>query len=189
MAAAQAQQQGNANIIPLMHSLAHFMPQMAVPGAAHSMPPPAPAGLMPPQASSTAPQAATMPPGFPSFLLASSAAGGQPLPWPLVSQPAGGAFQVAPPLASLPQPQPAAPGAAPAQLQPAAAAPAPGPEAGQPAEAQASAPQASQPSELAVGGALSALLQGNAEAPSQAPVQQPVQPSSLPPPVTGAGGL
>ena len=172
MAAAQAQQQGNANIIPLMHSLAHFMPQMAVPGAAHSMPPQAPAGLMPPQASSAAPQAAAMPPGFPSFLLASSAAGGQPLPWPLVSQPAGGAFQVAPPLASLPQPQSAA------------AAPAPGAEVGQPAvsaEAQASAPQANQPSELAVGGALSALLQGNAEA--------PVQPPSLPPPVPGADGL
>ena len=170
MAAAQAQQQGNANIIPLMHSLAHFMPQMAVPGAAHSMPPQAPAGLMPPQASSGAPQAAAMPPGFPSFLLASSAAGGQPLPWPLVSQPASGAFQVAPPLASLPQPQPAAPAMAPAQLQPTAAAPAPSPESAV-AEAQASAQQAVQPSELAVGGALSALLQGSAEAPSEAPVQ------------------
>ena len=184
MAAAQAQQQGNANIIPLMHSLAHFMPQMAVPGAAHSMPPQAPAGLMPPQTSSGAPQAAAMPPGFPSFLLASSAAGGQPLPWPLVSQPAGGAFQVAPPLAPLPQPQSAAPTVAPAQLQPTAAAPAPSPESAV-AETQASAPQASQPTELAVGGALSALLQGIAEA----PVQQSVQPPSLPPPVTGAGGL
>lgn len=179
VAAAQAQQQGNQNILPLMHSLAHFMPQMAVPGAAHSMPQ-APGMMMPQQQPTAAvPHAASsLPPGFPSFLLAPSSAGVAPMPWQMVSQPPASAYH--PPL------QQAAPAAAPAMAPvqahpaPAAALQAAQPAAPAAAAAPAQVPQAGAASGQAAGGAFSALLQGTPQAPVVPAQQQIEQPLSLP---------
>ena len=155
MAAAQAQQQGNPNIIPLMHSLAQFMPQMAV---AHSAPQ-APSMMSPGQPAAPLP----MPAGFPNFMLGNSSPGAAPMPWPLVSQPPGSTFQVVPP--------PAAPPAAPAPLPTPAAS---GPQAptaaalqsAQQAEAVAHPPAAASALKAVDGGAFSALLEDAADAPA-----------------------
>lgn len=162
MAAAQAQQQGNPNIMPLMHSLAQFMPQMA---AAHSAPQ-APSMMSPGQPAAPTP----MPAGFPSFMLGNPSPGAAPMPWPLVSQPPGSTFQVVPPPAA----PPAVPAAAPAPLPtPAATAPqAPPAAALQPAQ-PAAAEAVAQPPEPVAGGAFSALLEDAADAPAAlAAVQQ-----------------
>ena len=152
VAAAQAQQQGNADIIPLMHSLAHFMPQMSLPGLAHSVSQP-PSMMAPPQ---TAAHAAPVPPGFPSFVMAPSSGGLSAMPWPLMSQPPH-SFQVVPPAAaaavpavpdSLPGPA-LAPATQPKDAQPAA----------QPAEADAKEATAS---EVPSSGAFGTLLEDHA---------------------------
>ena len=153
VAAAQAQQQGNPNIIPLMHSLAHLMPQMSLPGSAHAVSQP-PSMLGTPQA---APNAASLPPGFPSFVLAPASNGASAMPWPLVSQPAQG-YQAVPPAPAVPSP-----GLNPAQ------APAVQPEAAQPAEAQAEAPSS---------GASGAHLEGQAAQPQGGAQQPAMQPAS-----------
>ncbi len=165
VAAAQAQQQGNANIIPLMHSLAHFMPQMSLPGSAHSVSQP-PSMMAPPQ---TAAHPAPMPPGFPSFVMAPSSGGLSAMPWPLVSQPPH-SFQVVPPApaagaAVVPDsvPGPAlVPATQPQDAQPAA----------QPAEADAESLKAS---EVPSSGAFSTLLEEHALPPQEATQQEAEQ--------------
>ena len=165
VAAAQAQQQGNANIIPLMHSLAHFMPQMSLPGSAHSVSQP-PSVMAPPQ---TGAHAASMPSGFPSFVMAPSSGGVSAMPWPLVSQPPH-SFQVVPPAASAAA-VPAAPDAGPGSaLAPAV----------QPVDAQAEGGPAS---EAPASGVFSALLEEHASPPQDAAEQQAVQLTSAALPV------
>ena len=160
VAAAQAQQQGNANIIPLMHSLAHFMPQMSLPGSAHSVSQP-PSMMAPPQAAG---HAAPTPPGFPSFVMAPSSGGLSAMPWPLVSQPPH-SFQVvppAPPLASaaVPAMPDSGPGSAPAH-------------AVQPKPAEANAEEV-QTSEVPSSGAFSTIPEDHA-LPAQEAAQQEVE--------------
>ncbi len=166
VAAAQAQQQGNRNIIPLMHSLAQFMPQMA---AAHSAPQ-APSMVSPGQPAAPLP----IPSGFPNFMLGNASAAAAPMPWPLVSQPPGSTFQVVP----APTAQPAVPTGVPAPLPtPAATAlQAASVEALQPAQ-PATGEAALQLPEPAGGRALSALLGDAADAPGATIIaqQQPVR--------------
>ena len=164
VAAAQAQQQGNANIIPLMHSLAHFMPQMSLPGSAHSVSQP-PSMMAPPQ---TAAHVAPMPPGFPSFVMAPSSGGLSSMPWPLVSQPPH-SFQVVPPAAAAAVP--AVPDSGPGPALVPATQPQDAQPAAQPAEADAKEATAS---EVPSSGALSAQLEDNALQP-QAAAQQEVE--------------
>ena len=155
VAAAQAQQQGNPNIIPLMHSrLAHLMPQMSLPGSAHSVSQP-PSMLTPPQ---TGAYAASMPPGFPSFVMAPSSGGISAMPWPMVSQ-APHRYQAAPAAV------PAATGAG------SVPAPTQEPETAEPAEAQAEGLQAAEAPSSDV---LTALLGDNAAQPQDATQQQAV---------------
>lgn len=179
-----------------MHSLAHFMPQMSLPGSAHSISQ-APPVVTPPQTGSAAPQAATvMPPGFPNFMMAPSSGGVSPMPWPMVSQPPHTYHaQVVPPPAATPA-VPAAPeaGLGHAQKDLGAAAPAVQLHMAEPAtqpaahgEAPAEVPQkdvsAEQPPPS---GAFSALLKESAPQALDATQQQPVQQTSILQPVPDA---
>ena len=141
-----------------MHSLAHFMPQMALPGSAHAVSQP-PSVMAPPQMAA---HAASMPPGFPSFVMTPASGGTSAMPWPLVSQPPHSAQAVA---AAVPE---AGPGLA---MAPEAQAQA-GDSAAQPVEAQA---EVSQASEVPSSGAFSALLEDHAAQPQDAAKQEAVK--------------
>lgn len=124
-----------------MHSLAHFMPHMALPGSAHAVSQP-PSVMAPPQMAA---HAASMPPGFPSFVMAPSSGGISAVPWPLVSQPPHSTAAAA-----------AVPDAGHSLVMTSEAQTQAGESAAQPAEAHAEGPPAS---EVLQSGTFSALLE------------------------------